>query len=170
MTDTKPHRMTFLNRLYARLRELLAAHPGVLPGRLELEVLETSALEDLNRVSKVIEACRDIGVNFALDDFGTGYSSLTYLKRLPVDVLKIDQSFVRALPDDPNSLAIIRAVAGMCGSLGIATTAEGVENDAQLEILSKEKCDSVQGWLFGKAMPIADTLGLFDRGPFARAA
>ncbi len=88
-----------------RLRELLAAHPNVRHGDLELEVLETSAMEDLVKASGVIDACRKLGVSFALDDFGTGYSSLTYLKRLPVTMLKIDQSFVRDMHDDPDDLA-----------------------------------------------------------------
>ena len=80
-------------------------------------MLETSALEDLARVSQVIEACRGIGVMFALDDFGTGYSSLTYLKRLPVTQLKIDQSFVRDMLDDPDDLAILDGVIGLCRRL-----------------------------------------------------
>lgn len=96
-----------------RLREIMAAHPEIPPARLELEVLETSALEDIAHVFSVIEGCRTIGVRFALDDFGTGYSSLTYLKRLPVTLLKIDQSFVRNMLDDLDDLAILKGVIGL---------------------------------------------------------
>jgi len=113
---------------------------------------------------------KQMGVHISLDDFGTGYSSLNYIRNFPFDKIKIDQSFVRELGVSNDSLAIIRAVAGMCGSLGIATTAEGVETDDQLRILTDEKCDNVQGYLFGKAVPLAETLALFDRAPFGRAA
>ena len=106
---------------------MLAAHPQVRPADLELEVLETSALEDLAQVSQVIEACREIGVQFALDDFGTGYSSLTYLKRLPVAQLKIDQSFVRDMLDDPDDLAILEGVIGLATAFRRQVIAEGVE-------------------------------------------
>ena len=100
-----------------RLRLLLAAHPEISPGNLELEVLETSALQDLACASEVIEACREIGVSFSLDDFGTGYSSLTYLKRLPVKQLKIDQSFVSGMLDNPDDLAILEGVLSLALAL-----------------------------------------------------
>ena len=90
-------------------------------------MLETSALEDVAIVSQVIEACREIGVMFALDDFGTGYSSLTYLKRLPVSELKIDQSFVRDMLDDPDDLAILEGVLGLATAFHRQVIAEGVE-------------------------------------------
>ena len=95
-----------------RLRARLAAHPLVKPSSLELEVLETSALQDVMQSSQVLAACREIGVSIALDDFGTGYSSLTYLKRLPANVLKIDQSFVRDMLDEPENLTILEGVWG----------------------------------------------------------
>ena len=97
-----------------RLDDILKAHPAIRPGDLSMEVLETSALEDLIRVSQVIKDCRDLGVPFALDDFGTGYSSLTYLKRLPVTLLKVDQSFVRDMLDDPDDLAILEGCHRPC--------------------------------------------------------
>jgi EAL domain-containing protein (putative c-di-GMP-specific phosphodiesterase class I) len=92
------------------LRTLLAAHPLIKPFSLELEILETSALQDVANASAVFDACRKIGVLFALDDFGTGYSSLAYLKRLPANVLKIDQSFVSDIVNDPKNLAILEAL------------------------------------------------------------
>ncbi|WP_077296015.1 EAL domain-containing protein [Aquaspirillum sp. LM1] len=142
-----------------RLRALLAAHPEVSPSDLELEVLETSALEDLNRVSKVIEACRDIGVNFALDDFGTGYSSLTYLKRLPVAQLKIDQSFVRDMLDDPDDLAILDGVIGLAGAFRRQVIAEGVETVAHGAILLQLGCELAQGFGIARPMPASELPG-----------
>lgn len=90
-----------------RISALLAFYSDIQPGCLELEVLETSALEDLSAIADKIKACREMGIRFALDDFGTGFCSLTYLRHLPVDVLKIDQSFVRDMLDDPDDLAIV---------------------------------------------------------------
>ena len=120
---------------------MLAAHPNVAPGDLELEVLETSALEDLVGVSKVIKACRSIGVKFALDDFGTGYSSLTYLKRLPVDLLKIDQSFVRDMMSDPDDLAILEGVLGLATTFRRQVIAEGVETVDHGSMLLQLGCE-----------------------------
>jgi EAL domain-containing protein (putative c-di-GMP-specific phosphodiesterase class I) len=109
------------------LDALLGAHPTVKPSDFELEVLETSALGDIAKVSQVISACREMGVRFSLDDFGTGYSSLTYLKRLPVASLKIDQSFVRDMLDDPDDLSILQGVLGLATAFGREVIAEGVE-------------------------------------------
>jgi EAL domain-containing protein (putative c-di-GMP-specific phosphodiesterase class I) len=106
------HESNFVNRLGT----LLAAYPRVKPLSLELEILETSALEDMARVSQLLEGCREIGVMLALDDFGTGYSSLSYLKRLPVDVLKIDQSFVRDILNDPENLTILDSILGLAAA------------------------------------------------------
>ncbi|OAI17160.1 diguanylate cyclase [Methylomonas lenta] len=136
-----------------RLRTLLIAHPNISPGDLELEILETSALEDVIRVSHVIEACRTIGVSFALDDFGTGYSSLTYLKRLPVTLLKIDQSFVRDMLDDPDDLAIIEGVVGLARTFHREVIAEGVETIAHGKMLLKLGCKLAQGYGIARPMP-----------------
>ena len=137
----------------ARLEALLAAHPAVRPDRLELEVLESSALEDIGNVSAVIAACADLGVSFALDDFGTGYSSLTYLKRLPARVLKIDQSFVRDMLTDPDDLAIIDGVLGLASSFGREVIAEGVETVAHGEALLQLGCELAQGYGIARPMP-----------------
>jgi EAL domain-containing protein (putative c-di-GMP-specific phosphodiesterase class I) len=135
-----------------RLREILAMHPDIRPGDLELEVLETSALEDLARVSRVIEECREIGVMFALDDFGTGYSSLTYLKRLPVTLLKIDQTFVRDMLDDPDDLAILDGVISLATAFRREVIAEGVETHEHGEMLLRLGCELAQG--YGIARPM----------------
>ncbi len=139
-----------------RLRRILAAHPLVQPGNLELEVLETSALEDLARVSQVIDDCRQLGVSFALDDFGTGYSSLTYLKRLPVALLKIDQSFVRDMLDDPDNLSILEGVLGLSRAFRRAVIAEGVETVAHGSMLLQLGCELAQGYGIARPMPAAD--------------
>jgi EAL domain-containing protein (putative c-di-GMP-specific phosphodiesterase class I) len=136
-----------------RLRAILAAHPGIQPSCLELEVLETSALEDVAGVSRVIETCRDMGVMFALDDFGTGYSSLTYLKRLPASLLKIDQSFVRDMLDDPDDLAILEGVIGLATAFRRNVIAEGVETLEHGALLLQLGCDQAQGYGIARPMP-----------------
>jgi len=118
-----------------RLQQLLTKHPGINPGNFELEILETSALEDMTHISQVMNKCLDFGVNFALDDFGTGYSSLTYLKRLPATELKIDRSFVRNMLDDPGDLAILEGVMGLATAFQRRVIAEGVETESHGEML-----------------------------------
>ena len=137
----------------SRLRDLLAAHPGVGRGDLKLEVLETSALNDINHVSEVIAACDRIGVNFALDDFGTGYCSLTYLKRLPATQLKIDQTFVRDMLDDPDDLAILEGTLSLATAFRRQVIAEGVESRAHGEMLLQLGCDLAQGYGVARPMP-----------------
>ena len=111
----------------SRLSALLVAYKGLPPNTLQLEVLETSAMTDLAHVSAVIADCRSYGVTFALDDFGTGYSSLTYLKHLPVSCLKVDQSFVRNMLDDPDDLAILEGVIGLAATFRREVIAEGLK-------------------------------------------
>ena len=136
-----------------QIRRLLAIHPTVLAGDLELEVLETSALNDMTQATRVVSACRDLGVGFALDDFGTGYSSLTYLKRLPASVLKMDQSFVRDMMDDADDLAILEGVLGLATSFQRLAVAEGVETVEQGEILLCLGCELAQGYAIARPMP-----------------
>lgn len=136
-----------------RLRTLLAAHPGVEPGDLKLEVLETSALNDMAHVSEVMTRCREIGVSFALDDFGTGYSSLTYLKRLPAAELKIDRTFVRDMLEDPDDLAILQGVLSLATAFHREVIAEGVERESQGELLLKLGCERAQGYAIARPMP-----------------
>jgi EAL domain-containing protein (putative c-di-GMP-specific phosphodiesterase class I) len=143
----------------ARLCHILARHPRCQSAMLSLEVLETSALEDLARVSQVIEHCRDIGVMFSLDDFGTGYSSLTYLKRLQVSLLKIDQSFVRNMLDDADDLAILQGVIGLAAAFHREVIAEGVETVAHGTRLLQLGCDLAQGYGIARPMPAADMPG-----------
>jgi diguanylate cyclase (GGDEF)-like protein len=139
-----------------QLQNSLAAHPGVAPVGLEIEILETSALEDLVRVSQVIEACRELGVTFAMDDFGTGYSSLTYLRRLRVNLLKIDQSFVHDMLDDADDLAILQGVIGLARAFGREVIAEGVETVAHGVLLLQLGCELAQGYCIARPMPACE--------------
>jgi diguanylate cyclase (GGDEF)-like protein len=137
----------------ARLQAILAEFPEALPGCLELEVLETSALEDIARVSQVIAACHKLGVRFALDDFGTGYSSLTYLKRLPICLIKIDQSFVADMLEDPEHRAILQGVIGLAKAFRRDVLVEGVETVAHGTILLQMGCELAQGYAIARPMP-----------------
>ena len=136
-----------------RLKIILAQHPQVNPAHLELEVLETSALADMVQVSQVIEDCAQMGVHFALDDFGTGYSSLTYLKHLRVAQLKIDQSFVRDMLDDPDDLAILKGIVGLAAAFKRQVIAEGVETVAHGTALLQLGCELAQGYGIARPMP-----------------
>jgi len=136
-----------------RLREILAFHPAIAPSCLEIEILETSALEDLARVSRIIEECQAIGVAFSLDDFGTGYSSLTYLKRLPVTQLKIDQSFVRSMLNDPDDLAILQGILSLSAAFRRQVIAEGVETIEHGSMLLQLGCEFAQGYGIARPMP-----------------
>lgn len=140
----------------ARLKDILAEHPTVSPHLLELEILESAALGDIIYVRNLITACRALGVTFALDDFGTGYSSLTYLKRLPVDVLKIDQTFVRDMLDDPEDLALVKAVISLAAVFNRSVIAEGVETAEHGVLLMQLGCDFAQGYGIARPMPAAD--------------
>jgi EAL domain-containing protein (putative c-di-GMP-specific phosphodiesterase class I) len=133
----------------ASTRRIIPAHC------LELEVLETSALEDITQVSEVMQACRALGVRFALDDFGTGYSSLTYLKRLPADMIKIDQSFVRDMLEDTEDRAIVEGVVGLARVFRREVIAEGVETPAHGALLLQLGCELAQGYGVARPMPPA---------------
>jgi diguanylate cyclase (GGDEF)-like protein len=135
---------------------LLAAHPEVNPHYLELEILETSALNDLNKVSSTMNACQELGLHFALDDFGTGYSSLTYLKHLPAYYIKIDQSFVRDMLKDADDLAIIEGIIGLAKAFDREVIAEGVETIAHGVALLKLGCELAQGYGIARPMPASD--------------
>lgn len=138
------------------LSEQLAKHPTVPPHWLELEVLETSALEDIVQVSRIMHACRAIGVHFSLDDFGTGYCSLIYLKRLPTKSLKIDQRFVRNMLEDSDDLSIVEGVMGLARAFRMEVIAEGVESTVHGELLLSLGCNLAQGYGIARPMPAAE--------------
>ena len=143
----------------AQLGTLLARQPQVAPSSLTLEVLETSALQDIGYASQVIDDCLQLGVAFALDDFGTGYSSLTYLKRLRVGLLKIDQSFVRDMLVDPGDLSILQGVIGLASAFHCDVIAEGVETLAHGTLLLQMGCELAQGYGIARPMPAEEMPG-----------
>lgn len=126
------------------------------PARLQLELTESVVADKIDLIIDRMQRIRRLGIGFSLDDFGTGYSSLTYLKKLPLDLIKIDQSFVRDLMTDPNDAAIVTAIIAMSRSLGFDVIAEGVETESQRDFLRESGCLNYQGYLFGKPMPIGE--------------
>ncbi|MCF8167924.1 MAG: EAL domain-containing protein [Rhodoferax sp.] len=139
----------FSNQLLALLRS-----SGANPYRLKLEITESMLVSDMGDAIAKMSELRSIGVNFALDDFGTGYSSLSYLKLLPLDQLKIDQSFVRDVLKDPNDAAIVRTILNLAASLDLGVVAEGVETAGQHDFLLRNGCKAFQGYLFGRPVPV----------------
>jgi diguanylate cyclase (GGDEF)-like protein/PAS domain S-box-containing protein len=130
------------------------ARTGANPQRLKLELTESMLVSNVNDIIAKMSALKSRGVGFSLDDFGTGYSSLTYLKRLPLDQLKIDQGFVRDILIDPNDAAIARTIVALAESLGLAVIAEGVETEAQRAALARQGCHAYQGYLFSRPLPL----------------
>lgn len=130
---------------------------------LELELTESILLQDMETVVKTLDSLKAMGIKLSIDDFGTGYSSLAYLKRLSVDKLKIDQSFVRSMAENSEDAAIVRAIIQLGHTLQLSVIAEGVETDAQLAYLGNYGCDEVQGYLFSCPIPEQDVLTLLDK-------
>lgn len=129
---------------------------GLDPEQLELEITEGTAMLDLQHTLGILKRFKAMGLHLAIDDFGTGYSSLAYLKRFPLDVLKIDQSFVRQLCTDADDQAIARAIVALAHSMGLSVIAEGVETQEQHDMLLEMGCEEIQGYLHGKPMPAGD--------------
>jgi len=140
---------------------------NVPPWALELEITESVLLAGDEQTTQTLAGLAQLGVSIALDDFGTGYSSLSYLRRFPVDVIKIDRSFVSDIPDNPDACAIATAVVAMARSLRKHTVAEGIETEAQLEFLRTLGCDSGQGYLFSKAVPAEELRHILQNPPAA---
>jgi diguanylate cyclase (GGDEF)-like protein/PAS domain S-box-containing protein len=129
-------------------------HNGIKPEQLKLELTESLVLENLEQTIEKIKALRKTGIQFSMDDFGTGYSSLSNLKKLPIEQLKIDQSFVRDISTDPDDAVIVQTIIAMAKNLGLKIIAEGVETEAQYQFLELHGCQNFQGYLFSKAVPI----------------
>ncbi|MDF3030985.1 MAG: sensory box protein, partial [Moraxellaceae bacterium] len=136
---------------------------GLDPKLLELEITESSLMEDSDNVLAMLNDLRGRGITISLDDFGTGYSSLSYLKRFPIDTLKIDQAFIRDIGNSPDDEAITRAIIAMAHSMGMDVVAEGVETDVHLDFLRKEGCDYIQGYLLSRPIPDAELSQLLRR-------
>jgi diguanylate cyclase (GGDEF)-like protein len=146
----------------AKVCRALAAH-GAVASLLKLELTESVVLDSAEQIIQKIQALKNLGLRFSMDDFGTGYSSLAYLKRLPLDQLKIDQSFVRDIVSDPNAAVIIQTIIGMAQNLGLEVIAEGLETEEQLVLLKQYGCRAYQGYLLGKPLPIAAFEALLQR-------
>jgi EAL domain-containing protein (putative c-di-GMP-specific phosphodiesterase class I) len=142
---------------------------GIAASEFEVELTESVLMADPERASEVLERIHAMGVRISIDDFGTGYSSLSYLKRIPAQTVKIDRSFIRGLPEDKDDAAITQAVIAVAHSLGLGVVAEGVETEAQLQMLRQMGCDQVQGYLLGRPMSAADLALRLDRGNLAGA-
>ena len=150
--------------LVQAVRDALASS-GLPASRLELEITELVLLEDNEGTLSILHELRDLGIRIAMDDFGTGYSSLGYLRSFPFDKIKIDQTFIQDLPHKEESLAIVRAVVGLGSSLGITTTAEGVETEEQLRSVASEGCTEFQGYIFSKPQPAHEVRKLLEAEP-----
>ncbi|HBO6422289.1 TPA: EAL domain-containing protein, partial [Pseudomonas aeruginosa] len=145
---------------------------GIPPACLELELTESILMSDVAEAMQILSGLKRLGLAIAVDDFGTGNSSLNYLKQFPIDVLKIDRSFVDGLPHGEQDAQIARAIIAMAHSLNLMVIAEGVESQAQLDFLREHGCDEVQGYLFGRPMPAeqfgmlyaSDVLFMFNEG------
>ena len=142
------------------------------PNRLELEITESLLMQDMQASQVALYDLKALGLEIYLDDFGTGYSSLAYLKKFPIDALKIDRSFIRDIPGNTDDEAITRAIVALGQALRLKVVAEGVETDAQLGFLNREGCDEVQGFLFSKPLCFDEfiTWAHSRRVPFAGSA
>jgi EAL domain-containing protein (putative c-di-GMP-specific phosphodiesterase class I) len=126
---------------------------GLSPENLTLEVTESLAINDMERMKKILERIKKLGVSIALDDFGTGYSSLNYIREIPFDIIKVDQSFVRELAEDAYSQSFIKMVAELAETIGVSVCVEGIEGSAQYKVLQGMKVKYIQGYYFDKPMP-----------------
>jgi EAL domain-containing protein (putative c-di-GMP-specific phosphodiesterase class I) len=133
--------------------EAVLADTGLPPHLLELEITESTLMENAQDTLAALHRLRELGVRLSIDDFGTGYSSLSYLKRFPVDIIKIDRSFVQDLPQDSDDAAIVSAIIALAHSLRLHVVAEGVETDAQMAFLARRSCDMMQGYHLSPAVP-----------------
>ena len=131
-------------------------------GLLELEITESALMQDADAAKPILEGLKDLGVRIAIDDFGTGYSSLSYLRRFPIDVVKIDRSFVRDIVHDFKDASLVYAILKMCNSLKLEVVAEGVETEEQLKLLTEHGCDTIQGFLCGRPAPADELTDLKD--------
>jgi EAL domain-containing protein (putative c-di-GMP-specific phosphodiesterase class I) len=146
----------FRNHDVAKLVTDTVVRAGVSPRLIDLELTETTFLDDHEAARQQIVALQKLGISFSVDDFGTGYASFTYIEKLPVNRLKIDQAFIHNMSSRPEGSAVIRAIIGLGRGLGLRVVAEGVETEAQLAELRAEGCDEVQGYLFSRPLETAE--------------
>jgi EAL domain-containing protein (putative c-di-GMP-specific phosphodiesterase class I) len=136
--------------------EAVLADTGLEPACLELELTESLFMSDVTPAVDLLHRMKALGVNLSIDDFGTGYSSLSYLSRFPIDVLKIDRSFVADITDDANDAAIVSSIIALAHNLKLSVIAEGVETAEQLDYLRSQGCDEMQGYYFSRPLPAAE--------------
>jgi diguanylate cyclase (GGDEF)-like protein len=151
-----------LQKEFVQTVESILQESGLPPALLELEITESTLMEHAQDTLEVLHRLRNLGVRLSIDDFGTGYSSLSYLKRFPVDIIKIDRSFVRDTPGDVDDAALVTGIIALAHSLRLEVVAEGVETEAQLEFLRAEGCDMFQGYYLSPAVPAGDFAALID--------
>ena len=156
-------RQIYVGDLCATVRAALAAS-GLSPACLELELTESQLMQDAEAIIHLLGQLKEIGVLVSVDDFGTGYSSLAYLKRFPIDSLKVDRAFVRDIIADPNDVSITRAIITLAHSLKLKVVAEGVETEGQLGLLIANHCDEIQGYYFSRPLPAAEATTLLASG------
>jgi len=150
--------------------EQVLAETGLDPSYLEIELTESLFMSDVTPAVELLHRMKALGVNLSIDDFGTGYSSLSYLSRFPIDVLKIDRSFVADITEDANNAAVVTSIIALAHSLKLSVIAEGVETAEQLEYLRRHGCDEMQGFYFSQPLPAAEFEQLLRRRQRALAA
>jgi predicted signal transduction protein with EAL and GGDEF domain len=158
-------RSLYDSRLPGQLEELMRIRGGS-PERLELEITESAIMADPVRAMEILLKVHGMGIRFLIDDFGTGYSSLAYLKKLPVDAIKIDKAFVINMAKDPNDAVIVRSTIELGHNMGIKVVAEGVENQETYQRLIELGCDAAQGYYMGRPLPFADLNQWLDESPW----
>ncbi|MEO7679083.1 MAG: GGDEF domain-containing phosphodiesterase, partial [Sphingomonas sp.] len=162
--------LQFRNSGFASILLQALARSGLSPNRLEIEITESVFLEGEGPTISLLHRLREMGVRVALDDFGTGYSSLSYLRSFPFDKIKIDRSFVTNIVGDPSAAAIVRAIVDLASALKMETTAEGVEDNDQLDELRGQGCGNIQGYLFSRPVEASQVAGLIDPAGEAKVA
>ena len=154
--NVSPHQLRDRQFIKIVLEALQSA--GIKPHQLELEITENALIDSMEETVYILEQLKNVGVRFSLDDFGTGYSSLTYLQRLPVNILKIDKSFIDMIRSDTEPKAIIRSIVDMAHVMNMTVVAEGVETQSQLDYLTQCHCDLLQGFIVSKPVSEADAM------------
>jgi len=134
---------------------------GVSMKHIELEITEGSLIEDIDKTLEMLNELKDLGFQLTIDDFGTGYSSLAYLKKLPIDKLKIDQSFIRKCVSDPVDAALVKSIISMAHNLNMNCIAEGVEDEEQFHFLQEQECNEIQGFYFSKPLVVQDFQAMY---------
>jgi EAL domain-containing protein (putative c-di-GMP-specific phosphodiesterase class I) len=152
----------FTDPAYCDAVRAVCEETGIEPHQLCLEITESVLIDDAPGALAAFDGLKQVGVQLALDDFGTGYSSLSYLKRFPVDIVKIDQSFVAGIPAEPLDEAIVRAVIGLAHGIGMIVVAEGVEEPRQQQAITKLGCDMAQGFLLARPVAADGVAGLLE--------